>query len=376
MHLSIWEKESFYAPCDLLIAGSGFVGLWSAYYIKKKYPDLRITIVERSPIPSGASTRNAGFACFGSVTELMSDVSLIGEDETFRLVDMRFTGLQKIKKLFGKKDIDFELCGGYELIDAVPANRLSELQDQVEWLNGRLASITGGKRTYAFADRQVARFGFAGISHLIKTAQEGCLHPGKLCMRLQQQVQSMGVNILSATDVKSFESGSMGVELVTNRNAVLRATKLLVCTNAFARELLPALDVVPARGQVLLTAPIANLAIRGTFHFDEGYYYFRNLGNRLLLGGARNLAPEQEGTLHLAVTDNIQQKLEGFIRKHLLPGQSFEVTDRWSGIMGMGREKMPIVQQIDQNLYCAVRTGGMGVALAPVIGKQVAALIG
>src|SRR5277367_3561877 len=61
MLLSIWEKESFFAPADIVIAGSGLVGLWSAYYLKKKAPRLSITVVERGLIPSGASTRNAGF---------------------------------------------------------------------------------------------------------------------------------------------------------------------------------------------------------------------------------------------------------------------------------------------------------------------------
>jgi len=67
MQVSIWEKETFYAPQDIVIVGSGFVGLWSAFYLKKKDPDLKITILDRGMIPTGASTRNAGFACFGSL---------------------------------------------------------------------------------------------------------------------------------------------------------------------------------------------------------------------------------------------------------------------------------------------------------------------
>ncbi|MFL5809244.1 MAG: FAD-dependent oxidoreductase, partial [Flavisolibacter sp.] len=60
--VSIWEKETFYAPQDVVIAGSGFVGLWSAFFLKKKKPKLKITVVDRGLIPTGASTRNAGFA--------------------------------------------------------------------------------------------------------------------------------------------------------------------------------------------------------------------------------------------------------------------------------------------------------------------------
>src|SRR4051794_20986302 len=98
--LSIWEKQSFYAPADILIAGSGFIGLWSAWWLKKKHPHLRITIIDRGIMPTGASTRNAGFACFGSVTELMKDVLVMGEDRMLELVEMRYKGLSRIRKAF------------------------------------------------------------------------------------------------------------------------------------------------------------------------------------------------------------------------------------------------------------------------------------
>ncbi|MGC4234401.1 MAG: FAD-binding oxidoreductase, partial [Niabella sp.] len=67
--ISIWEAETFYAPQDIIIVGAGFTGLWTAFYLKQKYPSKKITIIERGPVPAGASGRNAGFACFGSLTE-------------------------------------------------------------------------------------------------------------------------------------------------------------------------------------------------------------------------------------------------------------------------------------------------------------------
>ena len=375
MQLSVWEKESFFASADVIIAGSGFVGLWTAYYLKKNSPDLRITIIDRGIIPTGASTRNAGFACFGSATELMSDVSTMGEQSTLDLVEMRYAGISKIKDVFHRNSIDFEDCGGYEMIGDISAVRYEQLSQQIYWLNKQLSSITGRKETYAFADNKIKAFGFAGVQHLIKTKQEGSLHPGKLCLALLQKVQAMGVIVLAGVEIKHFETSQNGIEVHTDKHFTLSSKKFVVCTNAFARQLLPELAITPARGQVLVTAPVPSLKIRGTFHFDEGYYYFRNLGDRLLAGGARNSEWEQEGTIHLETSDNIQQKLEQFIRKHLLPGTSFQVTDRWSGIMGMGPEKMPIVRKISDNVFCAVRMSGMGVALAPVVGKKVAKMI-
>ena len=72
--------------------------LWSAYYLKKRAPSLTITIIERGIVPTGASTRNAGFACFGSVTELIADTQKMGEERMLQLVEMRCKGLKRIRK--------------------------------------------------------------------------------------------------------------------------------------------------------------------------------------------------------------------------------------------------------------------------------------
>ena len=74
------------------------------------------------------------------------------------------------------------------------------------------------------------------------------------------------------------------------------------------------INVTPARGQIVVTPPIKNLPLRGTFHFDEGFYYFRNIGNRLLLGGARNKCFEAEATTSFETTTMIQEELESFIQ--------------------------------------------------------------
>src|SRR5580692_8250982 len=114
--LSVWEKESFFAPADVIIAGSGLVGLWSAYYLKKKAPRLTITVLERGLIPTGASTRNAGFMCFGTLSEMAAGVKEMGEDQFLELTEMRYKGLKKISKTFKDKEIGFQRQGGYELI--------------------------------------------------------------------------------------------------------------------------------------------------------------------------------------------------------------------------------------------------------------------
>jgi len=94
-----------------------------------------------------------------------------------------------------------------------------------------------------------------------------------------------------------------------------------------------------------------------------------------LLGGARNKAFEEENTYELSTSENIQSTLEHFLYEKILPSNAFTIEYRWSGIMGVGVEKMPIIKEISPQVYCAVRMGGMGVALAPVVGEKVAHLM-
>jgi gamma-glutamylputrescine oxidase len=376
MQMSIWEKESFYAPQDVIIVGSGFVGLWSAFYLKKKDPDLKITIVDRGIIPTGASTRNAGFACFGSLSEVVHDAQTMGTEKMLELVEMRFRGLELIEKHFGKQS-SYETCGGYELYDHGDKISTEELHHNIDYINSIFKPIVGAKKTYRLTDEKIASFGFGNTKHLVKNNAEGYLHSGKLVQSLLSAVQALGVQVFTQTEVKSFHAGEKLVELETNHPVSLSTKKLLICTNAFTKDLIPDADIVPARGQVLLTSPIKNLPWNGTFHSDEGFYYFRNLGKKVLLGGARNKAIEEEQTAEMQTSDRIQGLLENYLHEVVLPGFSgqFTIELRWAGIMAMGSEKMPIVKELEPNVFCAVRMSGMGVALAPVVGQEVAKMM-
>jgi glycine/D-amino acid oxidase-like deaminating enzyme len=372
--VSVWEKETFFAPQDIIIAGSGFVGLWSAFYLKKRNPKLKISILDKGIIPTGASTRNAGFACFGSLTELLADEQRMGTDEMLRLVEMRYKGLERIKNVFGKKDIDLDMCGGYELFTTDDDYLANDLNGQVEYLNELLKDIVKNN-TYKLADKKLNSFGFKGISHLIRNNLEGYLHSGKLIKALLHHVQAQGVQVLNGIEVKNFEKINDRIEIETGQSVQFSAKQLLICINGFAKELLPALDVEPARGQVLLTSPIDKLPWKGTFHYKQGFYYFRNLGKRVLLGGARNLAIKEEKTFSLQTTETIQEELERFLREVIIPDKKFDIELRWSGTMGIGSEKMPIQQEISPGVFCCVRMNGMGVALAPLLGEKTAKMM-
>jgi glycine/D-amino acid oxidase-like deaminating enzyme len=229
MAISAWEQSTYYAPKDVVIIGCGFVGLWTAYELINKYPKMQITILERGVIPSGASTRNAGFSCFGSVSELMYDVQLMGEANMLETVKMRYDGLQKIQRTFDKKTIDYDQFGGYELFEKNGPYDIQQLDKDIAYLNKVLAPALktpkkNGKYLpiYTNATKKINQFGFQAIEALAFSPFEGQLNSAKLVLALQQQVQSKGVQILFNTEVKKFKSHKKGVTIQTNLEAAQR----------------------------------------------------------------------------------------------------------------------------------------------------------
>ena len=372
---SIWEQETYFKNQDIIIIGTGFVGLWTALALIKKNPLQKILIVDQGIIPTGASTRNAGFACFGSISELISDNKKLGEDTMLQIVEKRFKGIEKIKKYFPKNIIDYKNWGGYELFTHKQyATHI--LQHDIQYMNNLLSNTIKKKNVFQLTNDKISQFQFRQIKNLVFNPYEGQLHSAKLLEALTQEAVSKGIKIMQNIQIKKIHHYTNEVMLACKQDIVLKTKRVIICTNAFAKQLIPTLDIIPARGQVLLTESIPNLPLKGTFHFDEGYYYFRNLDNRVLLGGARNIDFKAEQTQAFNTTDKIQQTLENFLYNTILPKNIRpKIAMRWSGIMAMGSEKKPIVKKINDQIIIAVRMNGMGVAIAPIIGEEVAEMM-
>jgi len=113
--LSYWEKSSF-LHYDVIIIGSGVVGLSTAISLKEKQPTLSIAILERGILPTGASTKNAGFACIGSLTEILDDLKSMPQTEVLELVQLRKSGLARLHKRLGDEQMSYRSNGSHELI--------------------------------------------------------------------------------------------------------------------------------------------------------------------------------------------------------------------------------------------------------------------
>ena len=132
-NFSFWEKQLIFENVDLVVVGSGIVGLSAAISYKQLFKKAKVVVLEKGILPQGASTKNAGFSCFGSVSELISDLKTTKDDEVWNTVKMRIDGLHLLRKRLGDKHIDYLEYGGYELFDS--ETKYDESKEQINKFN-------------------------------------------------------------------------------------------------------------------------------------------------------------------------------------------------------------------------------------------------
>ncbi len=365
--LSFWEKQTYINHTDYLIIGPGIVGLTTAIYIKERFSNKKVTIIERGYLPTGASSKNAGFSCIGSPSELLDDLKHADENAVFKTVEKRWKGLLNLRSLLGDEKIDYLNLGSYELFSN---DKFKESELSLDYLNLELEKITKLKNVFSVDTSIIPSSGFQNFNTAISHKAEGQIDTGKMINNLYKLAIEKGVIVLNGIEAKEVHP----THLDTNKGKI-DFKKLIICTNGFAKQFLPNEDISPARAQVIITKPIENLKFKGIYHFNEGYYYFRNIGDRVLFGGGRQLDIKGETTTKFATTTLIKGTLNSILKQNILPSTPFEIEHTWSGIMGVGSKKSPIVKQLSENVYCGVRLGGMGVAIGSLVGKELSLLV-
>ncbi|MFP4844511.1 NAD(P)/FAD-dependent oxidoreductase [Winogradskyella sp. PE311] len=370
MNLSYWEIKTWLSKVDFTVIGSGIVGLNCALNLKQRFPKAKILVLEKGILPQGASTKNAGFACFGSLSEIIDDLKSHSKDEVLKLIKKRIEGLQLLRQTLGDEILEYKNLGGYELFLNSDHTLYETCISRVSKINKLLYPLFNAD-VFSFIPND---FGFKTINPQLCFNQfEGQIDTGKMMDALLEKASKSGIKILNSCEVSVIDDNDHSVNLKVN-NITFSSSKVLISTNGFANQLIKE-KVVPARAQVLITKPIDDLPIKGTFHLDRGYYYFRNIDNRILLGGGRHLDFKGEETFEFGETKTIQNKLEELLKTTIIPNTQFEIDHRWSGIMGIGGQKTSVVKQLSNNVYCGVRLGGMGVAIGSLVGKELADLL-
>ncbi|MBK9736494.1 MAG: FAD-binding oxidoreductase [Saprospiraceae bacterium] len=366
MNYSFWEKYFIESPVDITIIGSGIVGLSTAISIKESRPELSIKIIERGSLPYGASTKNAGFSCFGSVSELLDDIKNMGEGQCMEVVNMRWKGLKKLRSRIGDAAMAYTHCGGTELFRPEDEDLKQLCLSQIEYCNELMSHHISIDQCYSVKSNDTV---LSFEKQSIFNAFEGSINPVMMMNELIKKAISLGIHIINGLTIKEIDKTNK--QLIGSENIRIAFKKLIVCTNGFASQLLPNLPVTAARNQVLITSPLDNVKLDSCYHVDKGYIYFRPFEGRILIGGGRNYDAVTEATSEFGNTKVIQEYLLSILEK-IHPGASKKVDHWWSGILGIGHTKFPICEWVDKDILVGVRLGGMGIAIGSYLGEQLA----
>lgn len=366
MNFSYWEHKYLLADIDFLIVGAGLVGLQTAVTLKEKESNAKVVVIDKHAWSLGASTRNAGFACFANVSEILDDLQHDTPENVYNTVKKRYLGLQKLRSKYSEAAIGYKEKGSCELFTNKNRDELSAGIDSLQGINSILDRELGLDKVFTYKSNNSLPNNIGAIHN----NYEGQLNTGKLYETIYHYAQQLGIHLYNGIEVKEWNKGGT-IHVLTTDSYEISTTKLILCTNGYTSKLLNE-DIVPARGQVIVSEPVDKLPCEGTYMHDNGFYYWRDIDNRILLGGARNLEIEEETSFHLEPNETILSELKRFMNEQIF-GREIKIEHQWSGIMGVGKanEKKPIVKELEPNVYIAARLGGMGVALSTEVAEEV-----
>jgi len=362
---SYWEKKAAATPSEFLIIGGGIVGLSAGVFLRKAFPNSRIQLVEKGTPAAGATTRNAGFACFGMPGEILDDYAAIGPEKSIALIEQRYKGLNLLRSIHGDTAIDYREVGGWEVFFDSDKDAYQKVLDFLPQLHSDIKNASSFPADFKFNTNVSPKKTFSKVnSSFIFNPLEGLVDSGKLFLSLQNACREANVIIWQGISLTHFEESSDSVEFTSESGLTFSAKNVLVCVNGFTSQLFPALqdEIKPARGQILLFCNNENLSIpEGAFHYDRGYTYFRTLpSGELLLGGARNHSFESELTFDQNTGGSVREALIKFALDNL--GKT-QIVGEWAGTMGIGANRSPIFRKISPRIQVIGKLGGMGIAL-------------
>ena len=366
---------------DVAIVGAGYTGLWTAYYLLRRRPGLRIAILEREVAGFGASGRNGGWCSSIFPASWRRVAREGGRDVVTRLQAVLDASVDEVGRVARAEgiDCDFER-GGYVSVarnEAQWVRAQAEVQAARDW---GIGEETLGLLSKAEASRRLQASGVVGGTYASHCA---AIHPAKLVRGLARAVEARGVTIYEQTAVTGLSAGR-----VTTDRGTVTAESIVLATEGYTPDL-PGRhrDLVPMYSLMVATEPLApatwdriGLERRETFS-DKRHlriYGQRTADGRIAFGGRG--APYHFGSRVRPAFDR-DAAVHEMLRRvllDLLPGLPRDVrfTHAWGGNLGVPRDWFPSVS-FDRESRIGVAGGyvGDGVALSNLASRALADLV-
>lgn len=331
---------------DVGIVGAGVTGCACALALAEA--GLRVRVVDERRVAEGASGRNGGFALRGTAAAYDQVVAAFGREQALQIWRWTEDELRAMAELAGDS---FRRNGSLRL--AADVEEREDLRDEIEalWADGIEAEwidAPGGLLSGRFT---------AAIRH----PTDGALQPARWVRRLAERAAGAGAQIVERRRIGVLEE--------------LDAETVVVATDGYPSGLLGELEglIVPTRGQVIATEPLAERLFETPHYGRHGFDYWHQAEDgRIVAGGFRDVALEREFTAEEVLTDDVQAALSAFVNGLL--GRELRVDYRWAGIFGLVLDFMPVVGPVPglPGTWVAGGYSGHGNVLGFACGRLVA----
>ena len=367
---------------DVAILGAGFSGLWTAYYLLRRDPSLRVGVLEKEIAGFGASGRNGGWCTAGFPLGMHWFADRYGRDAARDVQFAMYDTVDEVSRVAQAEGIVIDYAKGGSLRIAQGKHQLPaiqnglksyqefELEDQVEYLDAR---------------QTAERVNIAGALASLWSRNTAVIHPAKLARGLARAVERLGGTIYEQTAVTRFTTGAHPVLHTDRGNA--RAKTIVLAAEAYLSQL-PQMRrrVLPAYSLIALTEPLSasdweaigwesrECISSAAFMVN---YLSKTADGRILFGGRgapyhfaskiRDEYDRHEPTHHM---------LQDNVRTWFPTLKDVKFTHSWGGPLGWPRDYVPTIGYDPQEgLATAYGYTGVGVATANLSGRILADLI-
>lgn len=366
--------------CDVAIVGGGYTGLWTAYYLRRADPGLRIAVLEKDICGFGASGRNGGWCSALFAASKTKIAKRYGRDAAIAMQRAMFATVDEVGRVAQAEGIDCNFQKGGTLVFATNPAHVDRLREEVtdehrwgsseediRWLEPREAA---------------ARLNVAGSLGAAFTPHCARIHPARLARGLARVVESSGVSVFESTAVQRIEPGKVITsDSTVSADVVVRATEAYTARLGGQRRVL-----LPLYSLMIATEPLpasfwAEAGWEGRETMSDGrhllIYAQRTPDDRIAFGGRG--APYHFGSRIEPGFDrepDVFAELEKVLVELWPQLRGAAITHRWGGPLGAPRDWFSSVG-FDRATGMAWAGGyvGDGVSTTNLAGRTLADLI-